>query len=139
MRQRRLLSVVAFIALALWPVAARDDAFIPGYEAAPLLEPRADLPTSCDVDGWWSYNPACCCTHGWCAPIPCRAVSEESGGYVVRLAPGMHPRVHRSMTVLIPRGDAKASPDGRCHVCAFKHEHVGGGAARCLLVPPGAM
>lgn len=143
--RRRLRRAVATAALAaalagaVAIAALAQDSFTPGYAGAPAEGLAPDVPATCHVDGWWSYNPSCCCTHGWCAPIPCDAVTETAAGHVVRLPAGVHPRVASRMTVLIPRGDARASLDGRCHLCAAKGAGASTGTARCLLVPPGAV
>lgn len=135
----RMLPIAAALLLAFALPAAGEDTYSPGYAGAPAEGLAPNLPPSCHVDEWWSYNPSCCCTHGWCAPIPCDAVTETEGGHVVRLPGGVHPRVAESMIVRIPRSDARASLDGRCHLCASKAPAAATGTARCLLVPPGAM
>lgn len=124
-------------ALAWAALAQAGDGWmaVPG---APSLTPAPTLPDSCQVDGWWSYHPACCCTHGWCARIACDTVTERGGGYLVRLPAGAHPRVRSPLSVVVPRADARPSPDGECHLCASKAE-TGPGQARCLLVPAGVM
>ena len=134
-----MIRVLLLVLALLGGPAAASDQFSSGFSRAPLPELRPELPATCVVDDWWSYNPSCCCTHGWCAPIPCDAVREDAGGHVVTLPAGVHPRVAAPMTVRIPRGDARASLDGRCHLCASKGPAPQAGAARCLLVPPGAM
>jgi DNA-binding transcriptional LysR family regulator len=92
---------------------------------------------TCTVDGWWSYNRACCCTHQWCAPIPEHAVREERGGYRVTLRPGDHPQVSVPATWWIPADQTGRSPDGRKHFCGIATEAVQSG--RCLLIAPGGM
>jgi hypothetical protein len=125
-------------ALAWAALAQSPDAWMP-MQSTPSLEPRPDLPATCTVDGSWSYSPACCCTHGWCAPIACDLVRETPAGYEVRVPAGAHPRVRAPLSVLVPRGDARPSPDGRCHLCASRSTASGPGSARCLLVPAGVM
>lgn len=132
------LGVAAAAGLA-WAALAQADASWTPYPAAPSLEPRPDLPATCTVDDAWSYHPACCCTHGWCAVIPCETVRETAAGYEVRVPAGAHPRVRAPLSVLVPRADARPSPDGRCHLCASRASEAYPGSARCLLVPPGAM
>lgn len=132
---RRLAALLLLLAVP----AAAEDAFSPGFSRAPAEGLTPNVPASCHVDDWWSYHPSCCCTHGWCAAIPCDAVRETAAGHVVSLPAGVHPRVAAPMTVLIPAGDARASLDGRCHLCASKGRDAASGTARCLLVPPGAM
>jgi hypothetical protein len=89
---------------------------------------------TCSVDGWWSYNRACCCTHGWCAPITRPgAVREERGGWRVTLRPGDHPNVIEPTSWFVPPGQAGRSPDGRFHFCGS------GSASRCFLAPSGGM
>jgi hypothetical protein len=122
-----------------WAALAQAGGGWTAYPATPSLEPRPDLPATCTVDEAWAYNPACCCTHGWCAPIPCDLVRETAAGYDVRVPAGAHPRVRAPLSVLVPRGDARPSPDGRCHLCASRASDAGPGSARCLLVPAGLM
>lgn len=137
----RPLHAAIIVAAALWPAApaaAAEGVWMP-MPGRPSLEPAPGLPATCVAEDGWAYAPACCCTHGWCARIPCDAVREEAGGYVVRVAPGQHPRVRAPLTVRVPRAEATPSPDGLCHLCASRADETVTGSARCLLVPPGVM
>lgn len=129
------VAAAGVVLMAAW---AQDAAWMP-MPGAPALDPAPGLPASCLTEDGWAYAPGCCCTHGWCARIPCDTVREEAGGYVVRLGPGQHPRVRAPFTVRVPRAEATPSPDGDCHLCASRMDQATPGSARCLLVPPGVM
>jgi hypothetical protein len=130
----RALGLAVGVAVALaWavPGAAQDAPWVPMPHAT---QPDADSQhDTCTVDGWWAYNRSCCCTHGWCAPIPREAVREERGGWRVSLRPGDHPRVTAPTSWWVPPGGAGVSPDGRAHFCGTP------GQGRCLLMPAGVM
>ena len=123
------------LALLAAPAAAQDA----HWWAAPNAtreEADADHP-SCTVDGWWSYNRSCCCTHSYCAAVPEHTVREEAGGYRVTLRPGDYPQVSVTATWWIPADQTGRSPDGRKHFCGIANPGVQSG--RCLLIAPGGM
>jgi hypothetical protein len=68
-----------------------------------------------------SWYPWECCSATDCAPIEPTTVRETPNGYIVTVAPGGHPMWGADrpapLTVQIPYGRAKASPDGKWHLC----------------------
>jgi hypothetical protein len=75
------------------------------------------------ADPVWAHSwyPWECCSATDCAPIEPTTVRETPNGYVVTVAPGSHPmwgaERQAPLTVQIPYGRAKASPDGKWHLC----------------------
>lgn len=67
---------------------------------------------------WYPYE---CCSGHDCAPLADARVRETPTGYVVIVMPGEHPMWPREraapLTLAIAYGRAKASPDGRFHLC----------------------
>jgi hypothetical protein len=130
---------LAALLLAPSVAAAQVDAF-PNFQDGTAREHLNEQHATCNVDGWWSYNPECCCTARYCAPIPGEAVKEENGGYRVVLQPGMHPLIQAPLSVWFPSGRVARSPDGRFHFCGASWTGTApSGTARCLLVPPGGV
>lgn len=76
------------------------------------------LVQSAAAHGWYPYE---CCSGTDCAPVEPSSVSETPTGYVVTAKPGSHPmwgpERPAPLTVQIPYGRAKASPDGAWHLC----------------------
>lgn len=64
------------------------------------------------------YDPACCCTTGWCGPLDDRMVTEVPGGWQVVVPPGGHVRLNPG-TYFVPDDIARVSPDGRWHACGL--------------------
>lgn len=128
-----------FAALLLAPTIANAQVeAYPNFQNGQTRETLDEQFHTCNVDGWWSYNRACCCTTNWCASIPGSAVSEERGGYRVHLQPGMHPKISKPATAWFPAANVSRSPDGRFHFCgATIADDLA--TARCLLVPPGGV
>lgn len=52
------------------------------------------------------YDPACCCTSGWCGPLDDRMVSEVPGGWRVTVLPGGHAKLNPS-TYFVPEDRAQ--------------------------------
>ena len=78
-----------------------------------------------EVMSGWHY-PASCCSDRDCAGISPEAVAERAEGYLVTVAPGAHPMwpitKPAPLKVAVPHREAKASPDGRFHLCI---DHTG--------------
>ena len=64
------------------------------------------------------YDPACCCTSGWCGPLDDRFVAEVPGGWRITIPPGGHVRLQPG-TYHVPERLAQPSPDGRWHACGL--------------------
>ncbi|HEY6630778.1 MAG TPA: hypothetical protein VIZ90_04935 [Rhizobiaceae bacterium] len=91
-----------------------------------------------DAPTRWAYPPACCHgdpATGECQRIPARTVHGRSGGWVVVLNPGDHPKVTRQQRYFIPRGDENPSGDGDFHICLHPTE----ADENCFFVPPDVM
>lgn len=73
----------------------------------------------------WSYPLSCCWSPsnapagrpGDCAEIASSTVVEAPDGYRITLNRGDHPVVNSTVTVTIPYGQEKMSPDGAYHLC----------------------
>lgn len=79
--------------------------------------------------GDWGFNPACCCTHDYCHPVPCEAFRAEGGRMVYDNSIGRHPGLAPDFVRQLSPGQYEASPDGTCHVCGRSVW------LRCALVP----
>lgn len=131
--------VIAALLLAPSLAFAQAEAW-PNYQPSQPRESTDEQFATCNVDDWWSYNRACCCTTGWCGVIPGEAVKEENGGFRVVLQPGMHPQIRAPLSAWFPAARVSRSPDGRFHFCgASWGGDAPSGTARCLLVPPGGV
>jgi hypothetical protein len=87
---------------------------------------------SCNQPGF-AYNRECCCTHGWCAPIPSHRVRAIPQGYEVILRDrSEHPKLQLNTRYIIPYNQRMESPDGRYHVCGLY-------SVRCFMAPIGGV
>lgn len=111
----RRAALVAAIALA-----------ISGALAAALAQPTSYDRRCWDETGTQRlYDPACCCTTGWCGPLDDRFVTEIPGGWRITIPPGGHIRLNPG-TYEVREADARPSPDGRWHACGWQ-------SVRCFL------
>jgi hypothetical protein len=87
---------------------------------------------SCNQPGF-AYSRQCCCTHGWCAPIPSNRVRATPEGYEVILRDrSEHPKLRLNTRYIIPYHLRMESPDGRYHVCGLY-------AIWCFMAPIGGV
>jgi hypothetical protein len=98
--------------------------------AATRAAPTLDLRCYDETGTMRLYDPACCCTAGWCGPLDDRLVAEVPGGWRLTVPEGGHVRL-RPGTYFVPEARASLSPDGRWHACGvnavFCLLRVGGG------------
>lgn len=94
----------------------------------------------------WEYDRHACCHGDDCHHAPPHAVREMSGGWLVTLHAGEHPRVKSgSVQFFVPYGDPRIKPSGDSmfHPCLFPFElnetARGGFTLLCLYVPPGGV
>lgn len=89
-----------------------------------LLLPIPTVDARCHVnvgsDDHFMFNPACCCTSGWCHAVPCSSIrSNGDGTFTVELQPGQHPRVFEHVLWSeVETWRTHVSPDENCYVCA---------------------
>jgi hypothetical protein len=87
---------------------------------------------TCNQPGF-AYNRSCCCTHGWCAPIPSERVRATPEGYEVILRDRReHPKLNLNTRYVIPYDKRGESPDGRYHIC-------GSFSVWCFMAPIGGV
>jgi hypothetical protein len=140
-RTLRVLLAIAFFVILLASTCAHASEPLPQTwqgHTGEVGNGTSRFATCNNVAEGWSYNESCCCTTGWCAPIPHGAVRTTPDGYVVTLRPGEHPRASATVSFLVPFRQAGTSPNGSYHACGSTWA-TDGGSLRCLLVPPGGV
>lgn len=70
----------------------------------------------------WEYPTSCCWgpaagRTGDCDEIPDESVVEGPNGFELSLAPGDHPKVRTPLSLAVPYGKERLSPDGKYHLC----------------------